>query len=72
MNRKYFTDVAKLREDTEALRLQVEERGEDSLYSMLQPCIIPTVDELVQEKERVDVLCSIEVQVGATGVLRWC
>ena len=50
----------------------MEERGEDSLYSMLQPCIIPTVDELVQEKERVDVLCSIEVQVGATGVLRWC
>ena len=72
MDRKHFTDVAKLREDTEALRLQMEERGEGSLYSMLQPDIVPTVDELVQKKERVDVLCSIEVQVGATEVLRWC
>ena len=72
MDRKYFTDVAKLREDTEALRLQMEERGEGSLYSMLQPDIIPTVDELVQKRERVDVLCSIEVQGGATEVLRWC
>ena len=72
MDRKYFTDVANLREDTEALRLQMEERGEGSLYSILQPDIIPTVDELVQKKERVDVLCSIKVQVGATEVLRWC
>ena len=50
----------------------MEERGEDSLYSMLQPDIISTVYELVQKRERVDVLCSIEVQVGATEVLRWC
>ena len=70
MDRKYFTDVAKLREDTEALRLQMEERGEGSIYSMLQPDIIPTVDELVQKKERVGVLCSIEVQVGAEKVMR--
>ena len=27
MDRTYFTDVAKLREDTEALGLQTEERG---------------------------------------------
>ena len=63
MDRKYFTDVAKLREDTEALRLQMEERGENSLYIMLQLDIISTVDELVQKKERFGVLCSIEVQV---------
>ena len=47
MDRKYFTDVAKQRQDTEVLRLQMEERGEGSFYSMLQPDIIPTVDELV-------------------------
>ena len=39
---------------------------------MLQPAIILTVDELVQKEERIDLLCSIEVEVGATEVLRWC
>ena len=50
----------------------MEERVEGSHYSMFQPDIIPTVYELVQKKEGVDVLCSIEVQLGATEVLRWC
>ena len=36
---------------------------------MLELDPIPTVDELVQKGEMVDVLCSIEAQVGMEKIL---
>ena len=73
MDSEYFSDVAKLREDTEKLRLDLEDRGEGSIFSMLQSDIMPTVDKLVEEEERVDILCSIDIPVGSEvkKVLRW-
>ena len=38
---------------------------------MLELDPIPTVDELVQKGEMVDVLCSIEAQVGMEKILWW-
>ena len=50
----------------------MEEVGEGSMYSMLQPDIIPILDEPVDTKERVDVLCRMTVQVGKNPFLGWC
>ena len=64
LDRVYFSDVSKFQEDTAKLIEELHERGEGSMYSLMQPFVRPTIAELVKEKERIDVLCSMQVEVG--------
>ena len=72
LDRKYFSKESKFREDAEVLRKELEARGEGSMYSMMQPWLIPELVEIVGD--RIDVLSSFDVVVDGAKVtsLRWC
>ena len=74
LDRKYFSDVTKFREDADVMRLELETKGEYSLYSMMQPEVRPLVQDMVKENERIDVLCEMTVgeEGNTTNVLHWC
>ena len=72
LDRKYFSKESKFREDAEVLRKELEARGEGSMYSMMQPWLIPELVNIVGD--RIDVLSSFDVVVDGAKVtsLRWC
>ena len=37
LDRKYFSDVSKFREDADVMRRELEKKGKSSLYSIMQP-----------------------------------
>jgi len=43
LDRIYFSDVSKFREDTAKLIEELHERGEGSMYSLMQPFVRPTI-----------------------------
>ena len=62
MDQKYFRKEITFRQDAEKLRKELEDKGEGSMYSLMQPWVIPELVELVEE--RIDVLSSFDVVVG--------
>ena len=70
LDEKYFQNESKFRQDAEALRNELESKGEGSMFSSMQPFIQPGVHDLVGR--RIDVLSSIDVLVGKETQLRWC
>ena len=50
LDRVYFSDVSKFREDTAKLIKELHDRGEGSMYSLMQPFVRPTVAELVKKR----------------------
>ncbi len=72
LDRKYFCKESKFREDAEVLRKELEAKGEGSMYSMMQPWLVPELVNIVGD--RIDVLSSFDVVVDSAKVtsLRWC
>jgi len=70
LDEKYFQNESKFRQDAEALRKELESKGEGSMFSSMQSFIQPGVHDLVGQ--RIDVLSSIDVLVGKETQLRWC
>jgi len=72
LNQKYFSKENTFRQDAEKLRQELEDKGEGSMYSLMQPWVIPELVELVEE--RIDVLSSFDVVVDNRKAtpLRWC
>ena len=59
LDRKYFSNVATLREDADEMIRQRNARGECSMYSLMQDHVRPAMSELAKGKERIDVLCGV-------------
>ena len=57
-------DVSKFREDADKLWRELEEKREVGVYSVMQPELRPTVKELVSNRDRIDILCLMEIKVG--------
>ena len=62
-------DDDQFRKEANKLRKQREERGEGSIFSVMQPLYCPELDELINK--RIDVLYSFVLGSGEK-VLRWC
>ena len=62
LDTKYFNQVGKFREDAEKLRQELESKGDESMYSQLQPCIRPELVNLLEQ--RIYVLSTFSVTVG--------
>ena len=74
IDRKYFSNVATLREDAQEMIRHQNARGECSMYSLMQDDVKPDMSELVKDNERIDVLCGVVIRVGSVNqeVLGWC
>ena len=59
LDRKYFSNVATLREDADEMIRQRNARGECSMYSLMQDHVGPEMSELAKGKEMIDVLCGV-------------
>ena len=59
IDRKYFSNVATLREDAAEMIRQLNARGECSMYALMQDEVKPDMLELVKDNERIDVLCGV-------------
>ena len=59
IDRKYFSNVATLREDAAEMIRQLNARGECSMYALMQDEVKPDMFELVKDNERIDVLCGV-------------
>ena len=62
-------DDDQFRKEANKLRKQREERGEGSIFSVMQPLYCPELDELINK--RIDVLYSFVLGSGEK-VLQWC
>ena len=62
LDKKYFNQVGKLREDDEKLRQELESKGEGSMYSKLQLWIRPELVNILEQ--RIDVRSTFLVTVG--------
>ena len=74
LDRKYFSNVAKFREDADVMRRELEKKGNFSLYSKMQPEEKPSIKNLVKHKEKIDVLSEMWVGEGKNTmrIQRWC
>jgi hypothetical protein len=45
----------------DVMRCELEKKDEYSLYSMIQSDLKPAVKDLLEDKERIDVLCELSV-----------
>jgi len=74
LDKKYFSNVSKFRKDIYKVMQELYDNGEGSLYSLVQPPLKPAVKDLVREKERIDIVCGIVIELGSNKmkVLRWC
>ena len=72
LDKKYFNQVGKFREDAEKLRQELESKGEGSMYSQLQLWIRPELVNLLEQN--IDVLSTFLVTVGEKQEEqeRWC
>lgn len=74
---KYFSNVSGFCKDADVMRRELQIKGEFSLYSMMQLELKPTGRDLLEEKERVYVLCKLRVGEGGiqlrscVGVKEW-
>ena len=70
---KYFSKVERIQEDAKELIKERDARGEGSMYAYMQNEVRPEVSDLVENKERLDVLCGMNVMLDGkeTKVLRW-
>ena len=48
LDTKYFNQVGKFREDAEKLRQELVSKGEESMYSQLQPWISPDLVNILE------------------------
>ena len=74
LDRKYFSDVTKFCEDADVMQRELERKGAFGLYLMMQPELKPLIKDLVNDEEKIDVLCERFVGEGENTmkVLRWC
>jgi hypothetical protein len=63
-------DEEQFRKDAQEMRQQREDRGEGSIFSVLQPLVCPEPDELLDK--RIDVLYSFQLTSDGDRALRWC
>ena len=71
---KYFLKVESFQEDAKELIKEQDTRGEGSMYAYMQDEVRPEVSDLVENKERIDALCGMNIMLDGkeTKVFRWC
>jgi hypothetical protein len=68
---RYIANEIRFKEKAKKMRHERESKGEDSMYSQLQPFSWLELSELIGK--RINVLCSFDIDVKkGTKKLRWC